>query len=55
VPITFIEREIVDSKVSKDIMQESLWRITGWGLEHRAGQLRRVKDVKGREPKWHRL
>ncbi len=52
VPITFVEREIGDSKMSGDIMRESLRRITAWGLEHRAGQLRRLSR---REPTWHRL
>ena len=31
VPITFVEREIGDSKMSGDIMRESLLRITRWG------------------------
>lgn len=52
VPITFVEREVGDSKMSKDIMRESLQRITVWGLEHRAGQLR---SMVRREPKWHQL
>ncbi|MDF2145623.1 polyprenol monophosphomannose synthase [Knoellia sp. p5-6-4] len=52
VPITFVEREIGDSKMSRDIMRESLQRITVWGLEHRARQLR---SLGCREPKWHRL
>jgi dolichol-phosphate mannosyltransferase len=52
VPITFVEREVGDSKMSGDIVRESLQRITVWGLQHRAGQLRRVSH---REPTWHRL
>jgi dolichol-phosphate mannosyltransferase len=52
VPITFVEREIGDSKMSKDIMRESLARITRWGVQHRAGQLRALGH---REPTWHRL
>jgi dolichol-phosphate mannosyltransferase len=52
VPITFVEREVGDSKMSGDIMRESLQRITAWGLQHRAEQLRRVSR---REPTWHRL
>jgi dolichol-phosphate mannosyltransferase len=52
VPITFVEREIGDSKMSGDIMRESLRRITVWGLEYRAAQLRRLT---AREPTWHRL
>jgi len=52
VPITFVEREIGDSKMSGDIMRESLQRITAWGLSHRADQVRRLGR---REPTWHRL
>ena len=52
VPITFVEREIGDSKMSGDIMRESLHRITSWGLAHRADQVRRLGR---REPTWHRL
>jgi dolichol-phosphate mannosyltransferase len=54
VPITFVEREVGDSKMSPDIMTESLRRITGWGLRHRARQVRGL--VAGtREPRWHTL
>ncbi|HET7474790.1 MAG TPA: polyprenol monophosphomannose synthase [Dermatophilaceae bacterium] len=42
VPITFVEREIGDSKMSGAIVRESLLRITDWGLRHRLGQLRRL-------------
>lgn len=52
VPITFVEREIGDSKMSGDIMRESLQRITTWGVHHRAGQLRRLRR---REATWHQL
>jgi dolichol-phosphate mannosyltransferase len=52
VPITFVEREVGDSKMSGAIMRESLQRITAWGLEHRAEQLR---SLVRREPRWHRL
>ena len=52
VPITFVEREIGDSKMSGDIMRESLQRITSWGLAYRAAQVRRLGR---REPTWHRL
>ncbi|HET8598929.1 MAG TPA: polyprenol monophosphomannose synthase [Segeticoccus sp.] len=55
VPIEFVEREIGQSKMSRDIVQESLLRVTAWGLRRRTTQLvalgRRVK----REPRWHRL
>ena len=54
VPITFVEREVGDSKMSPDIMKESLRRITGWGVRHRARQLRALVPVR-REPRWHEL
>ncbi|MEO7058143.1 MAG: polyprenol monophosphomannose synthase, partial [Lapillicoccus sp.] len=38
VPIEFVEREIGSSKMSQDIVRESLVRITGWGAAHRARQ-----------------
>lgn len=40
VPITFVEREIGQSKMNPDIARESLNNITRWGLEYRKGQLR---------------
>ncbi len=52
VPITFVEREVGDSKMSGDIMRESLLRITVWGAQHRLGQ---VLGPLRREPRWHRL
>ncbi|MFE3828000.1 polyprenol monophosphomannose synthase [Streptomyces sp. NPDC059092] len=39
VPITFVERELGDSKMSKDILVEALWRVTAWGVESRANRL----------------
>lgn len=35
VPITFVERTAGASKMSRDIVAEALWRVTGWGLRHR--------------------
>ncbi len=52
VPITFVEREIGASKMSRDIVNESLRRITGWGVRHRAEQ---VRSLAHREPRWQRL
>ena len=53
VPITFVEREVGRSKMSRDIMTESLRRITGWGVRHRVDQ---VKGLAGRrEARWHSL
>jgi dolichol-phosphate mannosyltransferase len=42
VPITFVERRHGDSKMSRAIVIEALWRVTAWGLSRR---LRRVRDV----------
>lgn len=39
VPITFVEREIGESKMSQRIVVEALWRVTVWGAKHRYGQL----------------
>ncbi len=52
VPITFVERERGESKMSGDVMGEALKRITTWGIGHRVGQLRQRLR---REPRWHRL
>ncbi len=52
VPITFVEREVGESKMSTGVASESLKRITRWGLQHRLGQAQRVLN---REPKWHEL
>ena len=41
VPITFIEREVGNSKMSRKIVVEALWRVTVWGID------RRVNKVKG--------
>jgi dolichol-phosphate mannosyltransferase len=40
VPITFIEREYGDSKMSRRIVIEALLLTTAWGIAHRFGQLR---------------
>ncbi len=42
VPITFVEREYGDSKMSQRIVVEALLRTTAWGIAHRAQQLRRA-------------
>ncbi|WP_406370620.1 polyprenol monophosphomannose synthase [Streptomyces sp. NBC_01550] len=44
VPITFVDREIGDSKMSRDILVEALWRVTAWGITARANR------VLGRKP-----
>jgi len=39
VPITFIEREVGESKMSNAIVAEALWRVTDWGVRKRTAQL----------------
>lgn len=41
VPITFVEREVGASKMTGGIVREALWRVTVWGVSHRADQVRR--------------
>jgi dolichol-phosphate mannosyltransferase len=41
VPITFVERETGESKMSRKIVLEALWRVTAWGLDARLTRLRR--------------
>jgi dolichol-phosphate mannosyltransferase len=48
VPITFVEREIGESKMSGQIVREALVNVTRWGLAHRAGQLRGLVRGRGR-------
>ncbi|WP_329279552.1 polyprenol monophosphomannose synthase [Streptomyces sp. NBC_01451] len=40
VPITFVEREHGDSKMSRDILIEALWRVTTWGVGERVNRAR---------------
>jgi dolichol-phosphate mannosyltransferase len=40
VPITFVERELGASKMSRSIMIEALWRVTIWGFTSRWDRLR---------------
>ena len=42
VPITFVERERGESKMSGEIVREAFLRVTQWGAQHRAQQLRSV-------------
>jgi dolichol-phosphate mannosyltransferase len=39
VPITFVERERGESKMSGWIVREALWRVTAWGAGHRLRQV----------------
>ena len=52
VPITFVEREIGESKMDGDVVKESMQRITGWGVRHRRDQ---ATSLLHRERRWHRL
>ncbi|MFR9726395.1 polyprenol monophosphomannose synthase [Streptomyces sp. MS19] len=38
VPITFVERRAGDSKMSREIVVEALWRVTVWGVAARLGR-----------------
>jgi dolichol-phosphate mannosyltransferase len=40
VPITFVERERGESKMSGAIVREAFWRVTRWGLTFRGNQVR---------------
>lgn len=40
-PISFVEREVGDSKMSGTIVAEALWRVTAWGVQDRVGRWRR--------------
>ncbi len=41
VPITFVERTLGTSKMSKAIVAEALWRVTWWGVRSRPAAKRR--------------
>jgi len=40
VPITFVERAVGTSKMSRAIVAEALWRVTQWGVKERSQSLR---------------
>ncbi len=42
VPITFVERELGQSKMTGDIVREAFVSVAGWGMQHRSRQLRDV-------------
>ncbi|MGW2279062.1 polyprenol monophosphomannose synthase [Streptomyces sp. NPDC001770] len=48
VPITFVDREVGDSKMSRDILVEALFRVTGWGITARTNKV--TDKVLGRKP-----
>ena len=45
VPITFVERELGESKMDSSIVKEALWRVTQWGIEKRYSDLKRVLRI----------
>lgn len=42
VPITFVERQVGTSKMSRRIVTEALWRVTVWGAKRRLNQIRNI-------------
>ncbi len=46
VPITFVERERGESKMSRSIVVEALWRVTWWGLRSRRSRARVRESVR---------
>lgn len=42
VPITFVEREVGTSKMSRKIVTEALWRVTIWGIQSRSRKLKNL-------------
>ncbi|MFC0707552.1 polyprenol monophosphomannose synthase [Cellulomonas uda] len=50
VPITFVERELGASKMSRDIVVEALLKVTGWGMAERSRQVAGAfRKVTGRD------
>ena len=45
IPITFVERELGESKMDQTIVKEALWRVTQWGIAKRTGDLRRALKI----------
>lgn len=42
VPITFVDRELGESKMSGSFIRETLFRVTGWGIRDRWDRMTRV-------------
>jgi dolichol-phosphate mannosyltransferase len=42
VPITFVERELGESKMDGSIVKEALWRVTQWGIENRLTDVKNI-------------
>jgi dolichol-phosphate mannosyltransferase len=45
VPITFIERELGESKMNGAIVKEALWLVTQWGIKKRFSDLKRILHI----------
>ncbi|GGO87548.1 polyprenol monophosphomannose synthase [Wenjunlia tyrosinilytica] len=46
VPITFVERERGDSKMSRDIVAEAVWRVAAWGVGDRVQRVMGRRDTR---------
>ncbi|EFG65575.1 polyprenol monophosphomannose synthase [Streptomyces sp. SPB074] len=51
VPITFVERALGDSKMSRAIVAEALWRVTAWGVTARVDKLLGRPQPPARRPR----
>jgi dolichol-phosphate mannosyltransferase len=49
VPITFVEREVGTSKMSRKIVTEALWRVTVWGIDRRIKMMKHKLTKDGKE------
>lgn len=47
-PITFVEREFGESKMSGSVVREALLRVTKWGVRHRGNQVLGLLRSRGR-------
>lgn len=47
VPITFVERTVGESKMSRAIVVEALWRVTQWGVTARLDRWRNRREPTG--------
>ena len=45
VPITFVERELGESKMDGTIVKEALWLVTQWGIRKRFSDLKRILNI----------
>ena len=45
VPITFVERQLGESKMNGAIVKEALWLVTQWGVKKRLSDLKRILHI----------